>query len=151
VCQENKTNHRKTIQRAHKQVDINPDVTMTGMETFITKNNFNERFKFIALYARRLYSDSYLQKSMQKNAKRFFLEMISPSDLAYVLALIKGFEDGANSHGSGEKKVLPLFTSSKGKKECSVRACGQGRDWNTHTWQSRLGKRSTQQKHFIAG
>ncbi len=50
--------------------------------------------------------------------------MISPSDIAYVLALIKKGEGewdqnlrmAQNPHGSGEPKVPPLFTSDKGKK-----------------------------------
>jgi hypothetical protein len=61
---------------------------------------------------------------MKKYVTRVFLEPISPSDIAYVLALIKngkGVWDqdvrmAANPHGGGEKKMLPLYTSSKGKK-----------------------------------
>ncbi len=52
------------------------------------------------------------------------MELISPTDIAYVLALIqngKGVWDqdvkmAANPHGGGEKKLRLLFTSSKGKK-----------------------------------
>jgi hypothetical protein len=60
----------------------------------------------------------------EKYVNRVFLELISPSDIAYVLTLIKngkGVWDqdvrmAANPHGSGEKKLRPLFTSGKGKK-----------------------------------
>jgi hypothetical protein len=53
-----------------------------------------------------------------------FFELISLSDIAYMFALIKngkGMWDqdvrmAANPHGSGEKKLCPLFTSGKGKK-----------------------------------
>ncbi len=52
------------------------------------------------------------------------MEVVSPSDIAHVLALIKngkGVWDqdvrmAANPHGGGEKKMHPLFTSGKGKK-----------------------------------
>jgi hypothetical protein len=60
---------------------------------------------------------------MKKYVNRVFLNLISPSDIAYVLALIKngkGVWDqdvrmAANPHGGGEKKLNPLFTSGKGK------------------------------------
>jgi hypothetical protein len=61
---------------------------------------------------------------MKKYVNRIFLELFSPSDIAYVLALIKngkGVWDqdvrmAENPHGAGEKKLHPLFTSGKGKK-----------------------------------
>jgi hypothetical protein len=64
---------------------------------------------------------------MKKYVNRVFLELISPSDIAYVLALIKngkGVWDQdvrmvANPRGGGEKKLRPLFTSGKGKKRLS--------------------------------
>jgi hypothetical protein len=60
---------------------------------------------------------------MKKYVNRVFLELISPSDIAYVLPLIKndtGVWDQdvrmvANPHCGGEKKLCPLFTSGKGK------------------------------------
>jgi hypothetical protein len=54
-----------------------------------------------------------------------FLEMITPSDIAYVLALIKNSQGvwdqdmrvAVNPHVlGGKEKLRPLFTSSKGKK-----------------------------------
>jgi hypothetical protein len=62
--------------------------------------------------------------SESNNVNRVFLELISPSDIAYVLELIKngkGVWDqvvrmAANPHGGGEKKMCLLFTSGKGKK-----------------------------------
>jgi hypothetical protein len=61
---------------------------------------------------------------MKKFVNRVFLELISPSDIAYMLALIKngkGVWDqdvkmAANQHGGGEKKLCLLFTSVKSKK-----------------------------------
>jgi hypothetical protein len=61
---------------------------------------------------------------MKKYVNKIFLELISPSDIACVLTLIKngkGVWDQdvrmtANPHGGGEKKLCLLFTSSKGKK-----------------------------------
>jgi hypothetical protein len=69
---------------------------------------------------------------MKKYVNRVFLELISPRDIAYLLALIKngkGVWDqdvrmAANPHGGGEKKLCLLFTSGKGKKSLFERVCG---------------------------
>jgi hypothetical protein len=95
-----------------------------GIKTFIENDNFHKLFEFITLYIQRFYSDAHLQKCMKKYANRVFLELISPSDIAYVLALIKNGKGvwnqdvrmAANPHGGGEKKLCLLFISSKGKK-----------------------------------
>jgi hypothetical protein len=94
------------------------------IETFTENDNFHELFKFITLYVQRLYSDKHLQKWMKNYVNRVFLELISPSDIAYVLVLIKNDKGAwdqdvrmvANPHGSGEMKLHLLFTSGKGKK-----------------------------------
>ncbi len=59
------------------------------------------------------------------------MELITPSDIAYVIALIKndkGMWDqdrmAANPHVGDEKKIRPLSTSGKGKKGCLERVCG---------------------------
>ncbi len=105
------------------RLNVNPDVYQMGIETFIKNDNFHHLFEFIILLVQRFYYDAHFQKCMKKYANRVFLELISSSDIAYMLALIKngkGVWDqdvrmAANLHGSGEKKMHPLFTSGKGK------------------------------------
>jgi hypothetical protein len=62
---------------------------------------------------------------MKRFVNRSFLEMITPSDIAYVLALIKNSQgvwdqdlrEVENPHvQGGEEKLRPIFTSGKGKK-----------------------------------
>ncbi len=62
---------------------------------------------------------------MKRFVNRSFLEMITPSDIAYVLALIKisqgvwdqDLREVENPHvQGGEEKLRPIFTSGKGKK-----------------------------------
>ncbi len=106
------------------RLNVNPDVYQMAIQMFIENANFHDLFKFITLYVKRFYSDAYLQKCMKKYVTRVFLELISPSDIAHVLALIKngkGVWDqdvrmATKPNGIGEKKMHPLFTSSKGKK-----------------------------------
>jgi hypothetical protein len=61
---------------------------------------------------------------MSKYVDRIFLELISPNDITYMLALKngKGVWDqdvrmATNPQGGGEKKLHPLFTSGKGEKK----------------------------------
>jgi hypothetical protein len=62
---------------------------------------------------------------MKKFYNRTFLEMITPSDIAYVISLIKNSQGvwdqdlrvAASPHVlGGEEKLRPIFTSGKGKK-----------------------------------
>ncbi len=69
--------------------NIDPDKIQTRIQRFVDENAFNELFQFIALYIHRSYSNAHLQRSMKRFVNRSFLEMITPSDIAYVLALIK--------------------------------------------------------------
>jgi hypothetical protein len=78
------------FERAHtNRLDVNPDVYQMGIKTFIENGNFHKLFEFITLYVQIFYSDAHLQKFMKKYVNRVFLEIISPSDIAYLLALIK--------------------------------------------------------------
>ncbi len=71
------------------RLNVNPDVYQMGIERFIENENFHNPFQFITLYVRRFYFDAHLRECMKKYFNRVFLELISPSDIAYVLALIK--------------------------------------------------------------
>jgi hypothetical protein len=113
------------LQEHAETFNIDPDKYQMGIQRFIKEETLDKLFQFIALYVRRLYSDAHLQKNMKRFVNKTFLEMITPSDIAYVLALIKksqGVWDqdmrvAANPHVlGGEEKLRPLFTSSKGKK-----------------------------------
>jgi hypothetical protein len=105
--------------------NIDPDKFQTGIQRFVDENTFDELFQFIALYLRRLYSNAHLQRSMKRFVNRSFLEMITPSDITYVLAFIKNSQgvwdqdlrEVENPHVQGGKeKLCPIFTSGKGKK-----------------------------------
>ncbi len=72
-----------------KTFNINPEKYHMGIQRFIEEETFHELFQFIALYVRRLYSDAHLRKNIKRFVNKTFLEMITPSDISYVLALIK--------------------------------------------------------------
>ena len=94
------------------RLNINPDVIMTGIKTYIINNYFDGLFEFITAY---VHSDSHLCKCMQKKLNITFLELISPSDIVYVIALIKNGEGQGwdhdlrkeqNPHGVGRRKCI---------------------------------------------
>ncbi len=113
--------------------NIDPDKYQMGIQRFTEEETLDELFQFIALYIQRLYSDAHLQKNMERFVNKTFLEMITPSDIAYVLVLIKNSQGvwdrdmrvAANPHVlGGEEKLRPLFTSGKGKKRIFGKCVG---------------------------
>ncbi len=134
-------------------MNVNPDVYQMGIKTFIKNDNFHKLIVFITLYVQRFYSDAHLQKCMKKYVNRVFLELITPSDIAYMLALIKNgkgvWEDVrmvGNPHDGGGKKLRLLFTSSKGKKRLFGKSVWTREGLETSTRWRGIGRRYTQQQ-----
>ena len=81
-------------------------------------------YDFIARYVRKLYADGTIRDSLEKNPGLCFLQFITPSDIAYIITLIKNGktvwdqELMKKSRGSTEikKKTRPLFTCGEGQK-----------------------------------
>jgi hypothetical protein len=72
---------------------------------------------------------------LRNNEGLLFVDIISPSDIVFVISVIKNGRDvwdqkirtkelGAVVHGKREVKVRPLFTEGTGKKKRKVRVCG---------------------------
>jgi hypothetical protein len=112
--------------KEHAQMfNINTDKYQMGIQRFIEEETLDELFQFIALYVQRIYPDAHLRKNMKRFVNKTFLEMITTSDIVYVLALIKNSQGvwdqdmrvAANPHVlGGKEKLHPLFTSGKGKR-----------------------------------
>ncbi len=90
-------------------------------------NLLNHIFKLIAKYVRKLHSDEHIRKVIRYSAGRSFLDVIGPSDIAYIVLVIKNSKDmwdqdiqmqelGAEAVGNPEKKLKTLFTSGSGQK-----------------------------------
>lgn len=81
-------------------------------------------YDFIARYVRKLYADGTIRNNLEKNPGLCFLQFITPSDIAYIITLIKNGktvwdqELMKKSRGSTEikKKTRPLFTCGEGQK-----------------------------------
>ena len=98
-------------------------------------------YDFFARYVRRVHSDDFIRKALLKTPKTSFVDIIGPSDIAYVISIIKNSGDvwsqdvkmvemGVRVMGSREKKNKPLFTQGEGahrvkeQRESKVRVYG---------------------------
>ncbi len=90
-------------------------------------NLLNQIFNLIARYVWKVHSDEHIRKVIHYSAGRSFLDVIQPSDTAYIVSMIKNSngmwdqdiqmqELGAQALGNPEKKLKPLFTSGSGHK-----------------------------------
>jgi hypothetical protein len=73
--------------------------------------------EFLVRYVRHVHSDRYHQNLLTENPGATFLDVITPSDIAYVIALM---ENGKNMWTTPKdddgNKVKPLFTSGENMK-----------------------------------
>jgi hypothetical protein len=98
-------------------------------------NLLNQIFNLISRYVRKVHSDEYICKVIRYSAGRSFLDSIGPSDIAYIVSMIKISKDmwdqdirmqefGAEAMGNPEKKLKPLLQVEMARIELKVRVCG---------------------------
>ena len=107
-----------------------PDELQEGIEKFIKDGSLHRVYEFFCHYVRRLYSDAWLTKKLKKYPERSFFQILTPSDIAYIISLVKNGKamwdqemdavaENQDDEGEGEvkvkKKARPLFTSGMGK------------------------------------
>ncbi len=85
-------------------------------------------FNLIARYVRKVHSDEHIRKVLMRyNAGRNSLDIIGPSDIAYIVWIIKNskgmwdqdiqmWELGEDTKENPEKLLKPLFTSGSSQK-----------------------------------
>ncbi len=104
-----------------------------------TMKKGDELMEFLARYVRKVHSDWYIKKALEQDPGTSFLDIICPSDIAYVICLLVNSmeiwidaldnknKDG-NKQGKKEKRK-PRFTAGEGKKrvfgECSGTRTGR--------------------------
>jgi hypothetical protein len=93
-------------------------------------------FNLVARYVRKVHADEHIRKAIRYSVGRNFLDVIGPSDIAYIISMIKNSkgmwdhdirvqELGAEGMENPEKKLKPLFSSGCGqKRELKVGVCG---------------------------
>ena len=107
---------------------VEPDPLSEGFTRYAQSNMEHLVFEFLLNYVRRFKSDKDWRKLLKKNPEKPFLLFVTPSDIAFILALIKNglgmWEQGRRLQDNPtrvEKKALPLFTKGEGQKRESGR------------------------------
>jgi hypothetical protein len=105
---------------------IDPDSLIKGSTDFlmenaddVSENNpLNQLYEFFARYVRKLHADLHIKNTLEANPGTSFLEMIGPSDVAYVITLLKNSKD-VWMHDPTDKTAVPpkqLYTRGESKK-----------------------------------
>ena len=99
-----------------------------GVQTIIKEENTPDLFDFLGRYVHKTHTDDDLiLKKLRASPGISYLDVIRPSDIAYVIALMKNTREiwdqdlrlsagGEAVMGNKETKVKPKFTGGKGQK-----------------------------------
>ena len=99
---------------------------MLGLTAYLPKvdeteddvEGFAPIFDFIARYVRKVHSDRHIKSTLSSSPGMSFLDMIGPSDIAYVVTVLKNSK-AAWLHDTADKTAaIPksLFTRGESKK-----------------------------------
>ncbi len=72
---------------------VDPDMLKEGMKNYMNSMTWVYCNKFIARYVRKVHPDSIITRDLSENMGVTFTEMITPSDIAYVICLVKNGKD----------------------------------------------------------
>jgi hypothetical protein len=107
---------------------LDPDLLGEMVKIEQGSNLLDGIFNLIARYVRKVHSDEHIRKVLMRyNSGRSFLYIIGPSDIAYIVLIIKNSkgmwdqdiqmqELGEEAEENPEKKLKPLFTSGSGQE-----------------------------------
>jgi hypothetical protein len=106
---------------------LHPDLLGEMVKIEQGSDLLDQIFNSMARYVRKVHSDEHIRKVIRYNAGRSFLDIIGPSDTAYIVSIIKNSkgmwdwdirmrELGEEAKENPEKKLKPLFTSGSGQK-----------------------------------
>ncbi len=108
--------------------DINPDKLKNGITEYPSPEDKEILYMFFGRYVGKAHSNSAIKSELRNNEGLLFVDIISPSNIAFVISVIKNGRDvwdqkirmkelGAAVHGEREVKVRPLFPEGTGKKK----------------------------------
>ncbi len=118
----------RTYSDDKKREDIDPDKLKNGINNYPSSQDKEILYGFFARYVRKVHSDSAIRNELMNNEGLSFVNIISPSNIAFVIRVIKNGpkvwdqtirmrELGAAVHGKRELKLRLLFTEGTGKKK----------------------------------
>ncbi len=106
---------------------FDPDLLGEMVKIEQGSNLLNWIFNLVARYVWKVHSDEHIHKVIRYSAGRSFLDIIGPSNIAYIISIIKNSkgiwdqdiqmqELGAEAMRNPEKKLNQLFTSGSVQK-----------------------------------
>ena len=109
---------------AEDNVGVLPDDMCNGFGHLHSLEKEERFYDFICTYVRRMVPDVKWRKKMKQHPEHPVFSFITPSDIAYVIALITNGRDVwdqakrlmSNPDAAPEKKEKPLFSTGEGKK-----------------------------------
>ena len=87
----------------------------------VQEAGFNRMYEFFTRYVRRIHPDTHWKRAMKNNPNTIWLLLITPSDIAFVISLMKNGmpvwrAKTAEFVSENLTKVKPLFTTGEGQK-----------------------------------
>jgi hypothetical protein len=105
---------------AGERTRVWPDELGKGFQDYVKLKLEHVVYDFMCTYVRRIKPDTKWKKILKMNAGNPFICHFTPSDIAYVLAVIKNgqemWDQAKNPSTSPEKKLKPLYSSGEGRK-----------------------------------
>jgi hypothetical protein len=105
---------------AEYNMRVYPEELGNGFQDYIDLKSKALVYDFLCTYVRRIKPNVNWKKLLMKNPGSPFICAITPSNIAYVLAIIKNGKDmwdqAKNPGTTPEKKVRPLFSAGEGRK-----------------------------------
>jgi hypothetical protein len=103
---------------------IDPDKLKNGLDNFASSSDRRELYEFLAQYVRKVHPDTDIKKYLKNNEGLLFIDRITPSDIAFVISILKNGRDiwdkeirmkslGMAVHSEKGPKLRPLFTEGK--------------------------------------
>jgi hypothetical protein len=114
---------------------LDPDLLGEMLKNEQGSDLLNQLFNLIARYVWKVHSDEHIHKVIRYSPGRSFLDIIGPSDIAYIVSIIKNSkgmwdqeiqvqELGAEGMENPEKKLKPFLLVEVARRELKVRVCG---------------------------
>ncbi len=72
---------------------VDPDMLKEGMKNYMNNMARVYLYDFIVRYVRKVHPDSIITQDLSENVGVSFIDMITPSDIAYVICLVKNGND----------------------------------------------------------
>ncbi len=95
-----------------------------GMKNYMNSMARVYLYKFIARYVRKVHPDSIIMRDLSEHVGVSFINMITPSYIAYVICLVKNGKNTwdqkiqlMESGNDAEKKLRLLYTGGQGKRK----------------------------------